>query len=321
MSSAVGIANVMFLAALVAFAICAVACFAANESMDRVDNTADPRRARATAVTFATIGNAGLVVFAFEIVLRAGRALWGSMYEFTAIMGLIVMCLVAYWLLPSTQTSTTSGVLALVVVALMSIVRITAFTTPGDLQPALQSGWLTVHVMMAVIGASLLLTAGVVSALYLVRIRSDNAQASQTFPPDIDLTSQLSSPVSTAVLNRVEPDAKSRVRLGLRLAPSRSLDDTARRIVTVAFPIWTLAVILGAIWGEQAWGRYWGWDPKETTSFMVWAIFAAYLHARATATWKGKRAAIVATVGAGLILFNLFGINFLVDGLHSYAGG
>ncbi|MFC6932106.1 cytochrome c biogenesis protein CcsA [Actinomadura yumaensis] len=86
-----------------------------------------------------------------------------------------------------------------------------------------------------------------------------------------------------------------------------------------AFPIWTAAIIMGAIWADEAWGRYWGWDPKEIWSFVTWIIYAAYLHARATAGWKGRKAAILSLVAFAALLFNFFGVNYMFSGLHSYA--
>ena len=98
------------------------------------------------------------------------------------------------------------------------------------------------------------------------------------------------------------------------------LEEFAKISSAVAFPIWTFAVIAGAIWAEAAWGRYWGWDPKETTAFIAWVVYAGYLHARSTAGWRGRRAATVNVVGFAVMVFNLFFINLVVTGLHSYAG-
>jgi cytochrome c-type biogenesis protein CcsB len=103
------------------------------------------------------------------------------------------------------------------------------------------------------------------------------------------------------------------------LPPSRTLDLLAYRTAAFGFPIWTFAIIAGAIWAQSAWGRYWGWDPKETWSFIVWVVFAAYLHARATAGWRGRRAAWISLVGFAAMLFNFYVVNTWVVGLHSYA--
>lgn len=92
------------------------------------------------------------------------------------------------------------------------------------------------------------------------------------------------------------------------------------RVTVAAFPLYTVGLILGAIWAEATWGRYWGWDPKETVAFVAWVLYAAYLHARASAGWRGPRAAWINVAGFGVVVFNLFFINLVIAGLHSYAG-
>jgi cytochrome c-type biogenesis protein CcsB len=104
-----------------------------------------------------------------------------------------------------------------------------------------------------------------------------------------------------------------------RLPSAQTLDRVAYRIIAFAFPIWTFAVIAGAIWAQEAWGRYWGWDPKETWSFITWTIFAGYLHARATAGWKGAKAASIALVGFVSLLITYYAVNLWIAGLHTYA--
>jgi cytochrome c-type biogenesis protein CcsB len=105
-----------------------------------------------------------------------------------------------------------------------------------------------------------------------------------------------------------------------RLPSAASLDRTAYRVYAFAFPLWTFAVVAGAIWADSAWGRYWGWDPKETWAFITWVFYAAYLHARATAGWRGRPAALIAVIGYAAFLFNYFGVNIWFVGLHSYGG-
>ncbi|MFI6502237.1 cytochrome c biogenesis protein CcsA [Nonomuraea typhae] len=104
-----------------------------------------------------------------------------------------------------------------------------------------------------------------------------------------------------------------------RLPAKADLERVAHRAIVLAFPLWTFAVIAGALWADKAWGRYWGWDPKEVWSFITWVAYAAYLHARVTAGWRGKAATIVQLVALGCLLFNLVGVNIFLGGLHSYA--
>ncbi|MFF5210275.1 c-type cytochrome biogenesis protein CcsB [Streptosporangium sp. NPDC000396] len=105
----------------------------------------------------------------------------------------------------------------------------------------------------------------------------------------------------------------------IRLPSRADLDRLAHRAIVIGFPIWTFAVIAGALWADKAWGRYWGWDPKEIWAFITWIVYAAYLHARATAGWKGRAAMIVQLIAFACLLFNLVGVNIFVGGLHSYA--
>ena len=116
-----------------------------------------------------------------------------------------------------------------------------------------------------------------------------------------------------------EPVPSDSRRRGL-LPSAEVLDRLAYRTIAFAFPIWTFAVIAGAIWAERAWGRYWGWDPKETWSFITWVVFAGYLHARATAGWKGRKAAVVALAGFASLLVTYYVVNIWIVGLHSYRG-
>jgi cytochrome c-type biogenesis protein CcsB len=104
-----------------------------------------------------------------------------------------------------------------------------------------------------------------------------------------------------------------------RLPGRDELERVAHRAIVIAFPIWTFAVIAGALWADKAWGRYWGWDPKEVWAFITWIAYAAYLHARATAGWRGRAAMIVQLIAFGCLLFNLVGVNIFLSGLHSYA--
>ncbi len=154
------------------------------------------------------------------------------------------------------------------------------YSEAAQLVPALKSYWLVIHVFAAIIGGSAFTVGAATAGLSLI---SDKGWFKQL--------------------------------------PSRErLEGLTHRIISFAFPIWTFAVVAGAIWAENAWGRYWGWDPKETWAFIVWVIFAAYLHARSTAGWKHQKASVIAIIGWLAFLINYFGVNIFITGLHSYAG-
>jgi cytochrome c-type biogenesis protein CcsB len=104
-----------------------------------------------------------------------------------------------------------------------------------------------------------------------------------------------------------------------RVPSAGQLEQTSFQLHAVAFVLWTFTVVAGAIWAAEAWGRYWGWDPKEVWSFVIWVVYAAYLHARSTAGWAGPRSAWIAVLGFACLLFNFFGVNYLFVGNHSYA--
>ncbi len=156
------------------------------------------------------------------------------------------------------------------------------------LVPALQSNWLTAHVITCFLGYAAFAVAFSLSLLYLLKARRGRVDDGflQTFLPAADL-----------------------------------LDDYSYRIIAVGFPMLTLGIITGAAWANEAWGTYWSWDPKETWSLIVWLIYAAYLHARLARGWQGRRAAWLSILGFAATLFCYLGVNLFLSGLHSYATG
>jgi cytochrome c-type biogenesis protein CcsB len=177
-------------------------------------------------------------------------------------------------------------------------------------------------VVAAIVGSSLFALGGLLTILYLAREglerRHVASLAAREPRPIMGGSIDLDAPPD------FEPDADepaaSTVPTPRGILPSAAtLDRMAYRVIAFAFPIWTFAVIAGAIWAQEAWGRYWGWDPKETWSFITWVIFAGYLHARATAGWKGRRAATIALVGFVSLLITYYVVNLWIVGLHSYA--
>jgi cytochrome c-type biogenesis protein CcsB len=221
--------------------------------------------------------------------LAAGRVPWGNMYEF--VITLTAVCSLAWLILlvrrPALRPLGLFVSAALTV--LLGFAGVVLHTAAEPLLPALNSYWLKIHVTAAATASGLLLIGFIPAALFLIRAGYDAGK--RRFPYTI----------------------------GRNLPPAESLERLTFRLHTFAFPIWTLAVICGAIWAEAAWGRYWGWDPKETWSFISWVAYAAYLHARATPSVKRTTATWFAVAAWGTMLINLYVINFVAVGLHSYA--
>lgn len=226
------------------------------------------------------------------IVLRGlatSRVPWGNMYEFinlTCFSGLVAGAVV----LRKAQYRTLWVFVLVPVLILLTVSGRWLYTNAAPVMPALQSYWLPIHVSVVSLGSGVFLVAGVASILFLLKM----------------------SPLA---------DRDNAVgRMIQRLPDGRTLDRIAYRTTIFAFPVFGFGVIFGAIWAEEAWGRYWGWDPKETVSFIAWVVYAAYLHARSTAGWRDRKAAWINVIGFVAMVFNLFFINLVTVGLHSYAG-
>ncbi len=222
--------------------------------------------------------------------LAAHRVPWGNMYEFV-----LAVCFVGAtaWLILLTRRPAVRPLglfVTLVLVLLLGTDALRLYTKVGPLMPALNSYWLKIHVTAAITASGILLVGFVVAALTLIRY---GYEAGKTRFP---------------------------YTLGDRLPASDGLERLTFRVHAFAFPIWTFAIICGAIWAEAAWGRYWGWDPKETWSFIAWVLYAGYLHARATPSVKRHVATWIAVAGWAAMMVNLFGVNLVISGLHSYAG-
>ena len=239
------------------------------------------------------VGVTGQVLAILARGLAEHRTPWGNMYEFIAAFTcMAVLVLVAASVLYGAYYL---GLFVLLPVVLALGIDLTVVYTPaGQLVPALQSYWIAIHVTAMIVAIGLFIFGAVVTTLYLIADRSERR-------------AKLGLPSQAAGIMQHLPSAVL-------------LDRLSYRSILFAFPVWTFGVMAGAIWADHAWGRYWGWDPKETWSFITWVVYAMFLHARATAGWRGRRAGYIQLIGFGCLLFNVVGINLWVSGLHSYAG-
>ncbi|MBM7052553.1 c-type cytochrome biogenesis protein CcsB [Streptomyces durocortorensis] len=228
--------------------------------------------------------------------LSVQRAPWANMYEFSITFSTVVVG--SYLVLLALKKNVRWIGLPLVTTVLLDLgIAVTTLYTDSDqLVPALHSYWLWIHVSTAILCGAVFYLGAVGTILYLFRDSYENKLASGGTP------------------------GKFAASVMERLPAAASLDKFSYRINAAVFPLWTFTIIAGAIWAGDAWGRYWGWDPKEVWSFITWVAYAAYLHARATAGWKGRKAAYLALVAFACWLFNYYGVNIFVSGLHSYAG-
>ena len=255
---------------------------------------ADARWAR-VGVSLATLAAVLAVGAVVARGISAERPPWGNMYEFTVTS---VAALLVIWvaMLPRRPEWRDLGILVVLFnLLLLGIAVLVLYTESAQLVPALKSYWLWIHVSAAIIASAVFTIGSLSSVLYLVADRYERRGASLSSGGALDA-------------------------VGARLPASGQLDKVAYQTIAFAFPLWFFAVVAGAVWAEDAWGRYWGWDPKEVWAFVTLVVYAAYLHARATAGWRGRPAAIIAIVGLATFLFSYFGVNIFFVGLHSYGG-
>jgi len=261
----------------------------------------------------------GLSAHALSVVARgvaAGRVPWGNMYEYSSLLALLVVAGYLFVVEGVFKVRVLGGFVLAFSVLTMAIAVMFLYVGPGPLVPALNSYWIKIHVVAAITGSSLFALGCIVTILYLAKDRRERRSAAVA--PIMGGSVDLDDAPPHFEAGADEP-VGGVTRRGI-LPPAAVLDRVAYRTIAFAFPIWTFAVIAGAIWAEQAWGRYWGWDPKETWSFITWVIFAGYLHARATSGWRGRRAAVIALVGFASLLVTYYAVNLWIVGLHSYAG-
>lgn len=231
------------------------------------------------------------VLIAAAVLLRGlsvHRAPFGNLFEFVSAAALAVMLTYCLWGLRRDLRWLGVFVVTPVLLLLLLATQV-LYTEASALMPALQSYWLTIHVSVAIISVGVFTLAGIVTALYLV-------------------------------LDRLERRGGSLPGWARLMPGAADLERTGYSMHIVAFPLWTFTVIAGAIWARQAWASYWNWDPKEVWSFVIWVVYAAYLHARATTGITRQKAAWIALAGLACIVINYTIVNVYFVGQHSYSG-
>ena len=246
-----------------------------------------------TAVVLTCVGLAAHSAGVLTRGLAVHRLPWGDMYEFITALTCVA---VAFFLAAMIRyRAYYLGLFVMgAVVLVLGLAETVIYTPAGPLVPALQSYWLAIHVTAMTLAAGIFFVAAVIGITYLVVDRHARRVAAGR-PPGAD-----------GILRR--------------LPGPEVLDRLAYRTVVFGFPVWTFGVMAGGIWADSAWGSYWSWDPTETWAFVTWVVYACFLHARATAGWRGRRAAVIQLTGFCCLLFNVLVVSLLIPGLHSYAG-
>jgi len=236
---------------------------------------------------FMVIGTLLLLAGVIFRGISADRVPWGNMYEFS-ITGTLAFSIAYLYALKKYQMRWLGLPAAIAILLTLGTAVTLLYRPSAPLVPALKSPWLVIHVSAAIISGGVFLLANFIAATYLILDRYEQKGA---------------RPIWMQKFPTLE-----------------SLDNFSYRLIALVFPLWTFSVIAGAIWAEAAWGRYWGWDPKETWAFITWVAYAAYLHARVTIGWRGRKAAWLCLLAGSTFLFNYVYINVWGTGKHTYSG-
>ncbi|TFD50417.1 c-type cytochrome biogenesis protein CcsB [Cryobacterium sp. Hh11] len=224
--------------------------------------------------------------------IAAERVPWANMYEFAMTGTLLIMTVFLIVLSRADLRFLGTFVTGLVLI-LLGIAALRYYVEVAPLPPALQSAWLVIHVFVASLGTGFFALGFALSTVQLLQFRRESLVAG-----------------TKATL----------LRFVATLPSSATLENFAYRLNIIGFILWTFTLMAGSVWAEQSWGRYWGWDTKEVWTFIIWVIYAGYIHARATRGWRGSRSAWLAIIGFSAVLFNFGIVNVFFKGLHSYSG-
>ncbi len=218
----------------------------------------------------------------------------------------------------------------------MGITAFAALSLPGEMQtsaplvPALKSNWLMMHVSVMMLSYAALMVGSLMAIAFLIVTRGQNIElkgssvGTGAYRLQNKLSTTLSDPIFVETANGgttalLTPTLTAMATLSpQRLSLAETLDNISYRVIGLGFPLLTIGIIAGAVWANEAWGSYWSWDPKETWALITWLVFAAYLHARITRGWQGRKPAILAASGFVVVWVCYLGVNLLGKGLHSY---
>lgn len=276
-----------------------------------------PRTMSALTFAYGMTGVAVLLHLA-GIVLRGvvtQRVPWANMYEFSMSGAAVVVLMFLLFSIRRGDLRLLGTFVILPVLIVMLVAQTFWIVPAATLTPSLQnSHWLVIHVIIAVLSSGLFGLGALVAVLQLIQSRYEAARAAR----------ETAGP-SEAAEGQIAPDQDAPLwgRVGSvldRLPGAKPLEALSYRIHAVAFVGWTFTLIFGAIWANQAWGRFWNWDPKEVWTFITWVVYACYLHARATRGFRGNKAAWFALAGFACVIFNYTVVNTVINGLHSYSG-
>ena len=335
--STAGLSDILFWVALGVYAVATALYFLSLRERPGRETAVVAGGAKAGRAAFGltvagAVAHLGMIVFR---AVAAGRVPWGSMYEYSTVLVFLSVAFVIGVVHRRPAVRAVEPLAMLIAVVTMVLAR-GLYAPAGPLQPALNSWWLRIHVIAAITASSIFTIGFVFTVLYLIKDRAERRSlfggstvgaayvggtrsggavvedppAGDGFPVDyLDFDADASEGAAATGRGMIA-----------RLPKSETLDLWSYRTIMVAFPIWTFAVIAGAIWAAKAWSRYWGWDPKESWAFITWVIYAVYLHARATSGWRGRRAALVGVGGFVSLWITYYVVNLWIVGLHSYAG-
>jgi cytochrome c-type biogenesis protein CcsB len=286
------------------------------------DGGPEGRRRRAVGIAMSTTW-VGAALHLAGVVTRgiaAGRVPWANMYEFSILFSFVAV--LVFLGLTRTRDLRFLGTFVVGLTLLMLGIAVSVLYVRADgVQPALDSYWLVIHVSVATIATGILAIGAVLSVVQLVQERSELRRAQVGVKVAEPALVGAGGGTTVTVAGPATGTRTGRWSKLMESAPSSAeFERLAFRLNAVGFMLWTFTVIAGAIWAEHAWGRPWGWDPKETWSFVIWVVYAAYLHARATRGWEGRRAAFLSIFGFVCVLANYFVVNLIFNSLHSYSG-